>query len=208
MIRRSLWLALALLFLAAASGPARAAVVSVGTFPDLNPAPPITIPAGPFLVPVQIAGASNLQSWQFDLLFDNAVVEEVDPLDGSAGIYGAEFTPGDSTTQAFILGGFPFNGLGLVDDVAGSYPFLLVGPAGDGILAYILFRFLDGQELNDPGFSIENAVLPAAVPAPASLVALLAGSSMLALWAQRRTMSTAHQPRSLRSASNARRART
>ena len=149
MIKRALWPAFSLLVLLAGSSPARAAVVSVGTFPDLSPAPPIAIPAGTFLVPVQIAGASNLQSWQFDLLFDNTVVEEVDPLDGSAGIYGAEFTPGDSSTQAFILGGFPFNALGLVDDVAGSYPFLLVGPSGDGILAYILFRFLDGQEAND-----------------------------------------------------------
>lgn len=188
MIRRSLWLALALLFVAAASGPARAAVVSVGSFPDLNPAPPITIPAGTFLVPVQIAGASNLQSWQFDLVFDNTVVEEVDPLDGSAGIYGAEFAPGDSSTQAFILGGFPFNALGLVDDVAGSYPSLLVGPSGDGILAYVLFRFLDGQEANDPGFSVGDVVLPAAVPVPASLVALIAGAPILMLWPRRRRM--------------------
>lgn len=186
MIKRALWPALALLFLFAAAGPARAAVVSVGTFPDLNPAPPISIPAGTFLVPVQIAGAPNLQHWQFDLLFDNTVVEEVDPLDGSVGIYGAEFTPADASTQAFILGGFPFNALGLVDDVAGSYPSLLVGPSGDGILAYILFRFLDGQEANDPGFAIENAVLLAAVPAPASLVALIAGTSILALWTQHR----------------------
>ena len=186
MINRALWAALVLGFLLAAPSPVRAAVVSVGTFPDLNPAPSISIPADTFLVPVQIAGASNLQNWQFDLLFDNTVVEEVDPLDGSVGIYGAEFTPGDSSTQAFILGGFPFNALGLVDDVAGSYPSLLVGPSGDGILAYILFRFLDGQEANDPGFAIENAVLLAAVPAPASLIALVAGTSILALWTQRR----------------------
>lgn len=186
MINCALWAALVLGFLVATPGPVRAAVVSVGTFPDLAPAPPISIPTGTFLVPVQIAGASNLQNWQFDLLFDNTVVEEVDPLDGSAGIYGAELTPADASTQAFILGGFPFNPLGLVDDVAGSYPFLLVGPSGDGILAYILFRFLDGQEANDPGFSIENAVLLAAVPAPASLVALIAGTSVLGLWTQRR----------------------
>ena len=35
-------------------------------------------------------GAAGLQNWQFSLNFDNTVVEEVDPLDGSSGIYGAE----------------------------------------------------------------------------------------------------------------------
>lgn len=50
---------------------ARAATVFVGTFPDSAPAPLISIPTDTFLVPVQISGASNLQNWQFDLLFDN-----------------------------------------------------------------------------------------------------------------------------------------
>lgn len=158
---------------------ARAALVSVGTFPDSAPAPPIAIPTDTFLVPVQISGASNLQSWQFDLLFDNSVVEEVDPGDGSVGIYGAEFTPGDLLSASFILGGFPLNVLGLVDDVAGSYPSLLVGPSDDGILAYILFRFLDGQDGNDPSFRIENADVVQAVPLPATLALL--GAALMAL---------------------------
>src|SRR5687767_5062930 len=79
---------------------------------------PIAIPADTFLVPVRITGAVGLQNWQFDLLFDNTVVEHVDPLDGSSGICGAEFTPGVANSLSFILGGFPFNALGLIDDVA------------------------------------------------------------------------------------------
>ena len=39
-----------------------------------------------FLLPVNIKGASNLQNWVFDLSFNNTVVQEVDPLDGTAGI--------------------------------------------------------------------------------------------------------------------------
>jgi hypothetical protein len=130
---------------------------------------------------VLVSGALQLQSWQFDLLFDNTVVEVVDPLDGSSGIYGAEFTPGDASSTSFILGGFPFNGLGLVDDVAGSYPGLLDGVTGDGVLSYILFRFIEGQETRDPGFSIADVVTSQPVPEPATLVLLAAGVAMLSL---------------------------
>ena len=76
-----------------------------------------------------------------------------------------------------ILGGFAFNGLGLVDAVAGFYPSLFDGLSGDGVLAYILFAFLEDQENNDPGFEIAGTD-PASVPEPATL-ALLMGSLLL-----------------------------
>jgi len=146
----------------------------------------ITVPPlgpGEFLLPVDIAGAANLQSWQFTLGFDNTVVNEVDPGDGSSGIYGAEFTPGNVTTLSFILSGFPFNFLGTVDTVAGEYPSLLTGPSGDGPLAFILFEFLPGQENNSPNFSIQNAsTLETQIPEPASLALLVC---MLMLFAGR-----------------------
>jgi len=188
MIKGALWLTLAFFAVLAASGLAGASVISVGSFPELNPSPPIAIPADTFLVPVQISGANGLQNWQFDLLFDNTVVEQVDPLDGSSGIYGAEFTPGESESQSFILGGFPFNVLGFVDDVAGSHPSLLDGASGDGVLSYILFRFLDGQENNDPGFSIENPATLEPVPAPGTLVLLAAGVAILSLRGRRSSL--------------------
>ena len=137
-----------------------------------------------FLLPVDISGAAGLQSWQFDLSFDNTVVQEVDPFDGTSGIYGARFTPGDPNSLSFILGGFPFNGLGLVDDVAGSYPSLPNGPSGNGTLAYILFEYLPGQQTNDPGFSVGNATVQQA-PEPTTLALLAIG--LLAFGVRRKT---------------------
>jgi hypothetical protein len=171
-----LWTVVAFAFVL--SHHAAAAVISVGAFPELNPAPPIVTPPNTFLVPVEISGASNLQNWQFDLLFNNTVVEVVDPLDGSSGIYGAEFAPGDPNTLSFILSGFPLNALGLVDDVAGFYPSLLDGVSGDGVLSYILFRFLPGQETNNPAIRVAGEPAAQPVPEPQTL-ALLAVALML-----------------------------
>jgi hypothetical protein len=163
-------------------GHVPAAMISVGAFPELNPAPPIAVPADTFLVPVEVSGANNLQNWQFDLLFDNTVVEVVDPLDGSSGIYGAEFTPGDPNTLSFILGGFPLNFLGLVDDVAGSYPSLVDGVSGDGVLAYILFQFLPGQETNDPAIRVTDATVFEPRPVPEPLTLALVAPALLLSW--------------------------
>jgi hypothetical protein len=163
--------------------PADAAVISVGAFPEPNPAPPFAIPAGTFLVPVEISGANNLQLWQFDLLFDNVVVEVVDSLDGSSGMYGAEFTPGDPSTLSFILGGLPLNFLGLVDDVAGFYPSLTDDLSGEGVLAYVLFQFLPGQEGSDPSIRVTDASIfePVPIPEPGTL-ALLVAALLLLSW--------------------------
>jgi PEP-CTERM motif-containing protein len=140
---------------------------------------PDPLPAGEFLEPVDISGAVNLQFWQFTLLFDNTVVNEVDPLDGTSGIYGAEFTDGDLNSLAFILGGFPFNALGEVDTVAGSYPSLLTGPSGDGTLAFILFQCLDTENCSNPGFSISGTQVVQGAPEPATLVLLASGLALL-----------------------------
>jgi len=161
--------------------------ITVGAFPAGVPSYIPPLPAGAFLVEIDISGAFNLQSWQFDLLFDNTVVEEVDPGDGSSGIYGAQFTSGDPTTASFILGGFPFNFLGQVQGVAGSYPFLLTGPSGSGPLAFIVFEFLAGQQGGNPNFSIANPAIlqPTPTPEPATLL-LVAGA--LAIMGGRRLL--------------------
>jgi hypothetical protein len=176
--------AIVALLLCVLVGSVNATIIFVGPFPATPPSYIPPLPPGTFLVPVEISDAANLQLWQFDLLFDNTVVQEVDPFDGSAGIYGAEFTPGDANTLSFILGGFPFNIFGLVDDVAGSYPALLNGPSGDGVLAFVLFEFLPGQENNAPNFRIENATVQQ-IPEPAT-VALLAVALLIFGFAHRR----------------------
>ena len=149
-------------------------------------APPgitVTLAPNQFLLPVVITGALNTPNFAFDLTFDNTVVQQVDPLDFlDTGIYGARFTPGDPNSLSFILSGFPFNFLGLVDDVAGEYPSLLNGITGDGVLAYILFETL---QPGDPGFAIENAVAEAGVPEPNTL-ALFAAALLILTFTPRR----------------------
>ena len=135
----------------------------------------VSLTPSEFLLAIEIADAANLQNWQFDLLFDNTVVNEVDPLDGTSGIYGAEFTLGDPSSLSFILAGFPFNAFGEVDGVAGSYPALLTGPSGDGVLAFILFQCLDQENCGNPNFSVGS---PQGAPEPGTLL-LLAGGLML-----------------------------
>ena len=147
----------------------------------------VSLGPGEFLLPVDITGATNLQLWQFTLTFNNTVVNEIDPGDQSSGIYGGEFTPGDLNTVSFILSGFPDNSMGTVDTVAGSYPSLLTnGPSGDGVLAYILFDFLSGQQGNNPDFSITGAITqelqvpePGTVPLLVCMLLLFAGQVWL-----------------------------
>ena len=145
----------------------------------------VSLEPGQFLLPVRVSGASDLQTWQWDLHFDRAVVGAIDPGDGSAGIYGAEFTPGDTTTLAFILGGFVLPGL--VDDVAGAYPSLSAGPSGEGWLAYVRFGFLPGQESGDPGFRIDD-LPPMPVPEPGTGALMVA--ALVAAHLQRRRRHT------------------
>lgn len=134
----------------------------------------VNLGASQFLLPVEISGAADLQDWQFDLTFDKSVVRVVDPSDGTSGIYGAQFTPGDADSLSFILGGLPLNDQGLVDDVEGSYPNLFPGATGDGVLAFILFEYLTDQEDGDPNFDIGSPPVQP-VPEPGTMVLLTAG---------------------------------
>lgn len=189
MFKRTSCLKFLLCMLLGVSGPTGAAVISAGEPTTTVPGHltdgsylfgiTVTLDADQFLLPVEITGAANLQSWQFDVLFDNTVVQEVDPGDGTSGIYGAEFVPGDANTLSFILGGFPFNLDGLIDNVAGSHPVPPFEVSGDGVLAYILFDFVAGQQGNDPNFTIDDTVVQQRMPEPGTLALLAAGLLIL-----------------------------
>jgi hypothetical protein len=179
---------------ALSAGAVNAAVISAGTPTTSVPAYlsdgsylagiTVNLGASQFLLPVEIAGAANLQDWRFDLTFDNSVVRVVDPLDGTSGIYGAQFTAGDADSLSFILGGLPLNAQGLVDDVAGSYPNVFDGVTGDGVLAFILFEYLtDDQEGDDPNFGIGS---PPAQPVPEPGTMLLLTAAALPLFRRQR----------------------
>jgi hypothetical protein len=163
-------------------------IVSPGTLTTVVPSylcsaywfPTSLCPLAPdeLLLPVEISGAIKLQSWQFDLLFDNTVVQEVDSLpDGFSGIYGAEFSSGDLGSLSFIDSGFPFNFLGQVAAAAGHYPLLLSGPSGNGLLAFILFECVDVENCSNPNFSIppESVTIVQGAPEPATLLLLASG---------------------------------
>lgn len=171
----------AALLLSLASLSCSAGAFYLGT-PLTSPLPPgvSTLAPSGFLLPVGIEEASGLSAWQFDLFFDNSVVNVVDPLDGTSGIYGAEFTAGVTETQSFILGGFPLNALGLVDDVAGSYPFLTDGVSGTGLLAYVQFQFLPGQAGRDPAFRIGGAPAASVPETPSILLVVMAFAALIA----------------------------
>jgi hypothetical protein len=129
-----------------------------------------------FLLPVEITGAAGLQTFDFALNFNSAVVQVLS-IDYTQGVYGAEFTSGDLTTLSYILAGFPLTG---EVDVGGSYPGLLSGPSGNGVLAFILFQYQTGQSGNDPGFGVSGTQVTQ-VPEPGSL-ALLGGLLAIGGW--------------------------
>lgn len=197
---RKIFIVAVVLWAGLIESPSRAAVITAGTpittVPDFLSdgsylfGITVTLAADQFLLPVGITGAIKLQHWQFDLAFDNTVVQVVEPFDGTSGIYGAQFVPSDASSLSFILGGFPFNDLGLVDDVAGSYPNLIDGPSGDGVLAYVLFEFRPDQQDNNPGFRVDDPIVTQA-PEPgtlALLAAVLAGVGVRRAVMRRRTL--------------------
>jgi hypothetical protein len=175
--------ALAALFVALAgpgAGASAAPVYTVGA-PFESPLPPdiTALDAGSFLVPVLVSDAVSLQHWQVDLRFDPTVVHVVasDPFSLLPGLYGARFDAADPASLSFLLGGFVFDDLGLVDDIAGSYPGLLDGITGSGTLAYVEFAFRAGHEGEDPGIHID---VPAALPEPATVLLAVAALSIAA----------------------------
>jgi hypothetical protein len=172
-------------------GSVNAAVIAPGT-PTTNvpsslfdPLCPLSctlsspLPGNQFLLPVEITGVNGLQDWSFDLLFDASVVTPADDGGFYQSVYQAEFNATDPTLSNITSSGFP----GSLDGIAGFSS----GVSGDGLLAYVLFEFLQGQEEGKPDFRIENATVQQA-PEPAT-ISLLAAALLILAFARRRVSS-------------------
>lgn len=174
------------------TGAAQAALITAGTpttgVPGSLHDPLATLtdplPAGRFLLPIEVSGASGLQDWTFDLRFDNAVVTRLDVGGLYQSVYQAEFNATDATLSDITGSGLAVAGALL--GIAG----LSWGLSGDGTLAYLLFEYRMGQEGQDPGFDIDPPG-PQTVPAPSPLS--LMSAALMALAATRRSRTSAPQ---------------
>ena len=138
------------------------------------------LPAGQFLLPIEVTGAIDLQDWSFDLTFDGTVVAPLNLGGLYEGVYQAEFIADDPTTLSNITAsGFPFKP-GVLEGIAGFSS----GASGDGVLAFILFEYLTGQDGGNPNFGIGS---PPVQPVPEPGTMLLLTAAVLPLfWRQRR----------------------
>ena len=167
-----------------------ASLVMLGpTFVEADPtisAPFLTVGVGDtFTIPISIAGAADLTSWQFDLSFSPAIVQANSVTEGP-------FMSAFGTT--LFSPGVTDNGAGLISLVTDAYVDLEPNPSGDGILADIEFTALSPGvspltfsnvflNLVDSGFDIGNGQITvtgaAKIPEPATLMLLTAGLALL-----------------------------
>lgn len=164
------------------------APLSASAVPIISPGVPFTIDPGPpevVVLPIEITGAVNLVTWQFDLTFDPSVVQVntfCDPFtDQFCDLFFGPVTEGLFTSsnglfQTLFIPGVVDNVTGLVSIVAGAYVDLPPGPSGNGVLAYIEFLTLDPT--GDPGFTIDGESTTA-IPEPATFALLASGLAAL-----------------------------
>jgi PEP-CTERM motif-containing protein len=169
-----------LALLAGSATQGTAATISVGT----------TIPISPttFALPIEIAGAVNVSSWEFDLVYDPTDVQvntSCDPLGGD--IY-CSLVSGPVTEGDFFASAAPFNLLnpgfvaldpltfeqtGHLFGVNGAYGGGPPGPSGDGILAFVEFTLIgDGDS---PITVVGNTISDATVPEPGTIALVATG---------------------------------
>jgi len=151
-------------------------------------APFVTVNVGDtFIIPISIADATELTSWQFDLAFNPTIVNV------------------SSVTEGPLMSSFGLTlfGPGAIDNIAGlislvtdSYIDLPPEPSGSGVLADIEFTALapgvsrltfSNVFVNDldEGFRATNGQITvggtSVVPEPASLISLAGGLALLSL---------------------------
>jgi hypothetical protein len=176
--------ALAIAVLAALASYAAAAdpIVSPGTPTTTVPASlfdPLSsltspLPAGEFLLPINVSGANGLQDWSFDLNFNDGVVNPLDVGGLFQSVYQAQFSASDPTLSNVTSSGvlFPGSPQDTLQGIAGFSSAV----SGDGLLAYILFQRLVPDA--NPGFSISGVTVNQ-TPEPATLVLVASGLALL-----------------------------
>jgi hypothetical protein len=152
-------------------------------------APFVTVGVGDtFTIPISIADAVDLTSWQFDLVFDPTIVTANSVTEGP-------FMSSFGTT--LFSPGVIDNTAGLISLVTDSYVDLPPNPSGDGVLANIDFTALAPGvspltfsnvflNLSDQGFEISNGQITVTgasqpIPEPATLMLLASGLGLLAM---------------------------
>ena len=163
--------------------PAQAAAVATIEVGDYTvPATPLE----PFLVPIVITGAENVDFWQFSLSYDPTDLRINDPavLD----FLGRPVTEGDfflnqslfnAFNPGFILLDLSNEQIGTLLDVNNRFGGSIQGVSGDGVLAFVEFVAIgDGSSV----ITVTNpTVTSSAVPEPAALLLTATGLLMLRL---------------------------
>ena len=186
MMKRTLFVALAgaSLVIVAPLPVVAAPVISVGPY-----TPSTTMP---FVVPIEITGAANVNFWQFDLAYvatDVQINTSCDPFSDPH----CDLLTGPVTEGPFFGSLSPFNvfnpgfislnpvtlaqlgDLFAVNDTFGGTP---PGPSGSGILAYVEFVTTANGTGTSP-ITVNNGSTVSPVPEPATLALLISGLGLL-----------------------------
>ena len=153
--------------------------------PTIEAGTPISLTTDTFVVPIQITGAVELITWQFDLAFDPSVVQINTGCDTSGADPYCDLFNGPVTEGPFTKGPFSLFVPGVIDNFGGSLTIVAggfgdppPGPTGDGILAYVEFITIDAN--GDPDIHVtSSSVTSSAVPEPMSLLLLAGGLTFL-----------------------------
>jgi hypothetical protein len=137
-----------------------------------------------FVVPVEITGAVNLDSFTFDLSFDPndyMIDTACDPFAGDpyCGFTGpvTQGTFYDTPFQLFDPGFIPLDAsqqqTGQLIGVNGAWEDIGPSPSGDGILAFVEFVAVAGGSLDSP-ITVDGMPTSITVPEPTTLALLVA----------------------------------
>jgi hypothetical protein len=163
---------------------ATAAVISVGPY-----TPSTTTP---FVVPINVTGAVNATSWQFDVSYNandihinTNCIPSSDPFCGpltgpvTEGPFFGNLSPFNVFNPGFIaLDHVTHAQVGQLIAINDAFGGSLPGPAGDGILAYVEFVTTATGTGTSP-ITVHNVFVESSVPEPGTLALVLSGLALL-----------------------------